>query len=469
MRVTSEDIQNGPIAPVLVRMTMPMVIAIFMMVMFQTVDTYFVSMLGTDQLAAISFTFPVTFTVISLTIGLGVATSVLLAKYIGQGELDRARRITTDSILFTTALVMCVSLLGYLTIDPLFSSLGANDKILLYIHEYMDIWYIFVGLMIIPMTGNAAIRATGDTKWPSIMMILSGFLNAGLDPLFIFGYGPVPAMGVKGAAIATVVSWMVGFAISIWILYVREKLITLEMPDIPELIQYWKQLFLMGMPISMANMLTPLSAGIMTALIAPYGEEAVAGFGAGGRIEALFLVVSFALTAALSPYMAQNLGARKFDRAKQALSLSIKFSFLFQLAIYPVIYFSAPFIARIFSDDANVIEITILYLRIMPVGICFYGVLIVYNTAFNAAHQSKKTLYVSLCRVFLCYTPMAWVGGLVLDITGLFIGAVVGNGVAALIGWYVVKKTYKDIDSHDTFKLVPGSEDQDEELVRAEL
>ena len=464
MRITSKEILNGPVAPVLARMTSPMAIAIFMMIMFQTVDTYFVGLMGTVELAAISFTFPVTFTIISLSIGLGIATSVLLAKAIGEGESERARRITTDSIMLTFLIVMLVSMLGFFTIDPLFRLLGASDQTLIFIHQYMELWYLFVGLMIIPMTGNSAIRATGDTKWPSIMMILSGLMNAILDPILIFGVGPIPAMGVKGAAIATVLSWCTGFLISIWILHFREKLLIFNIPDMSELIKYWTKLFKMGIPISIANMMTPVATGILTGLIARYGEHAVAGFGAGSRIEAIFLVISFALTSALSPYMAQNLGARKFERARLALSLSVRFSFVFQLCLYPLIFLLAPMLSRIFSDDPAVIDTTTLFLRIMPIGICFYGALIVFNTAFNAAHQTHKTLMVSLIRVFLLYAPLAWIGGLIFGIPGLFAGAVVGNAIAAIIGWYWVKGVYNNIEELDIF-----SSRQDKDFSTAEL
>jgi putative MATE family efflux protein len=452
MRITSEQILNEPVGPILARMTGPLVIAIVMMILFNAVDTYFVSRLGTVQLAAISFTFPVTYTILNFSLGLSIATSVTLAKAIGSGEKDRAIRITTDSIVLALVLVTMISIAGYLTIDPLFRMLGATDQTLVYIHQYMDIWYLFVGLMIVPTIGNSAIRATGDTRFPSIMMVISGLLNAGLDPLFIFGAGPVPALGVSGAAIATAVAWSVGFCASLWILRVRDRLLTFSIPDVRAMLKYWWMLIKMGLPISIANMLTPLSVAIMTAMIAPYGAQAVAGFGAGSRVEALLLAVCFALTAALSPYMAQNLGARKFERARTALSLAVRFAVLFQLALYPLIYILAPYIARIFSDDIAVINVSVLYLRIMPIGTCFYGSLIVFNTAFNAAHQTHKTMLVSMVRVFLCYTPMAWLGGRLLHVPGLFCGAVIGNCVAALIGWTVVKHTYRNIEQHKIFK-----------------
>jgi len=454
MRITSEQILNEPVGPILARMTAPLVVAIVMMILFNAVDTYFVSRLGTVQLAAISFTFPITYTILNFSLGLSIATSVTLARAIGSGETDRARRITTDSILLTVIVVMLISIAGYLTVDPLFRLLGATDQTLVFIHEYMDIWYLFVGLMIVPTIGNSAIRATGDTRFPSIMMMLSGLLNAALDPLLIFGAGPVPAMGVSGAAIATVLAWTVGFCASLWVLRVRDRLLTFSIPDFRATKKYWWMLIKMGLPISIANMLTPVSAAIMTAMIAPYGEPAVAGFGAGSRIEALLLSVCFALTAALSPYMAQNLGARKFERARTALSLAVRFAVFLQLALFPLIFILAPYLAHIFSDDPAVIKVGVLYLRIMPLGTCFYGSLIVFNTAFNAAHQTYKTMLVSMFRVFLCYTPMAWTGGWLFQVPGLFCGAVIGNFIAALIGWSVVRRTYRDIENHKIFKPV---------------
>lgn len=459
MRITSKEILNDPIGPVLVRMTYPMVISMFMMILFHAVDTYFVGLLGTVELAAISFTFPVTYTIISMAVGLGIATAVILAKTIGQGKQDRARRITTDSILLSILLVTFLSIIGLLTTDVLFTSLGATDQTMPYIHEYMDIWYLFVGLMIMPMIGNSAIRATGDTKWPSIMMIVSGTLNAILDPLLIFGLGPFPELGVRGAAYATAISWALGFIISFSILHFRERLLIYSFPDIQELLKYWKEIMKMGMPICIANMLNPIAAAILTAIVARYGEHAVAGFGAGSRIEALLLVVSFAMTASLSPYMAQNLGARKFDRARDALRISLRFAFLFQLCLYPVVFLSANFLAGIFSDDPEVINVTRKYLYIMPLGICFYGLLIIINTAFNSAHKTHKTMVSSLIRTFICYAPLAWIGGLLFDIPGLFVGAVIGSAISSIIAWTMLKPVYKNLENDPTF--IPKQESHD--------
>ena len=440
MRVTSEDILNGPIENTLVRMTGPMIMAIFFMMMFGAVDTFFISLMGTDELAAISFTFPVTFTIMNLSIGMGIATSVILAQVIGRKQMDTAQRVCTDALWFSTLLVVIVAALGVLTIEPLFRALGATDTTLPFIHEYMVIWYLSVGLLVIPMTGNAAIRATGDTKWPSILMMASGIVNAVLDPFLIFGIGPFPELGVAGAAIATAISWAIGFVIALWLLGYREKLLTHKLPSLQQMTDTWGKLVKIGSPISLANMLTPITILILTALVARYGETAVAGYGAGGRIEAFAMVVAFAMTSTLSPFMAQNIGAGNVTRARTALNISLKFILLFQLGGYVVLALAAPFVSRIFSADPAVLEVSKQYLLIMPAGAAFYALVIVIATAFNSAHESNKTLLVSCLRLFVFILPCAYIGGQLADIPGLFLGSVVGNALAAALAFWLVNK-----------------------------
>ena len=191
-----------------------------------------------------------------------------------------------------------------------------------------------------------------------------------------------------------------------------------------------------------------LAATLPLAIIARYGEQAVAGLGAGSRIEAIAIVVCIALTSALSPYLAQNIGAGKIDRARHALKISLCFAMLYQLALYPVIALTSYWLARIFSSDPAVIEVTQTFLWIMPAGFAFYCVLIVMNTGFNAAHQSHKTLIACLIRLVICYVPAAWAGSHWFGIKGLFIGAVIGNALGALIAWFMLKRMYDAMERH---------------------
>ena len=441
MRITSEQILSGPLGPTLYKMTMPMVIGILAMMTFGAVDTFFVSRLGSEPLAAISFTIPVGMVLLNLTLGLCVGASVQLGSAIGRGDRQAAARISTDSILFALLLVISISVAGYLSIDPLFSMLGATALTLPLIHEYMDIYYLFFGLMVVPMLGNALIRGTGDTRWPSMMMMASGLINMVLDPILIFGWGPIPEMGVRGAAWATVISWLVGTVATLWILYRRENLLLFSLPPMAKLFSYWGSLAKIGLPISLANIMMPLALAAVTRLVSDYGEIAVAGLGAGTRLESFAMVVPFAITSALSPFMAQNIGAGNPLRAHQALVTCISFILKFQFLIFAVFCGGGYWLAMLFSNDPEVVQVTRYYLWIAPLGMAFYSTLIVLNTAFNAEQRSDRTLLISSLRILVFYIPLAWLGGWWFGLPGIFAGGTLGNLLASAVGWVIYLKT----------------------------
>jgi putative MATE family efflux protein len=286
--------------------------------------------------------------------------------------------------------------------------------------------------MAVPIVSNSAIRATGDTKWPSILMMIAGAVNVVLDPILIFGWGPVPAMGIAGAAWATVWSWLFACTTAVYLLAVREKLLVFKLPPLVEMLEVWREVIRLAAPISLANMLGPMAVFVLTAIVARFGEGAVAAFGVGGRLEAFSLVVAFAITAALSPYAAQNIGAGNFDRAREAVRLSTRFIFFFQLGVYAIQFVAAPFIARAFSADEQVIEVVVRYLRIMPLGVVCYAVIIVVNTAFNAWHESGKTLALSVLRVVVFVVPLSLLGANLFGINGLFVACVAANAFGLL-------------------------------------
>ena len=155
-----------------------MIFGMITLMMFNLVDTFFISLLGTEPLAAVSFTFPVTFTVISLAIGLGIGTSAVIAKALGSDKLDEARFDASMSLLVSVVMVFSLSVVGYLLIDPIFKLLGAGELVLPLIHEYMSVWFLGSVFLITPMVGNSVLRACGDTKTPSIVMGGAGLINA---------------------------------------------------------------------------------------------------------------------------------------------------------------------------------------------------------------------------------------------------------------------------------------------------
>lgn len=426
-----------------------MILGMVMLMTFGLVDTFFVSMLGTEELAAISFTFPVTFTIISLNIGLGIGASATIGKCLGSGEKHLAKEYATGALMLSFVMVGVLALIGALTIDPIFRLMGATDELLPYIRDYMLIWYGAGIFLAVPMVGNSVLRAAGDTKTPSIVMASGGLINAILDPILIFGWGPVPAMGIKGAALATAVAWGIGLIYIIYLLAVKRKLMLPRLLTFKELRETSGGVLKIGLPAAGANMLTPIAGGVITAIIAGYGPAAVAAWGVGSRLESIASILVLALSMSLPPFISQNFGANRLDRVRQSYIIALKVVVVCQLFIYAILWLLAPYIASIFAEEQEVADLITLFLFIVPLGYGLQGIVILTNSSFNAVHKPMSALILSVVRLFVFFVPIAYVGSHYFDIKGLFWGTVIANVCTASIAlfWFLSCSKHKAQDA----------------------
>ncbi len=429
------NLTEGGIAGILTRMTAPMIIGMLMMFTFNLVDTFFISLLGTRPLSAVSFTFPVTFTILNLAVGLSIGTSAVVAKYLGRGETDKARQASTVTNYIAMSIATVLAVIGFVFMDRIFLLLGASNDLLPEIRSYMDIWLPGSVLLVGIISANAVLRACGDTRTPSLLMAAAGAVNAVLDPLFIFGLGPLPAMGIGGAALATLVSWIAGFAYLAHYLTCRERLVDTRLPSLQAIRSSGREMLRIGIPASGANMMTPLAVGIMTALVAAYGEPAVAAFGVGSRLESIASLVILALSTTLPPFVSQNFGAGQMQRIDHAYRLAIRFVLIFQLVIYLILVAGSSLITMIFTQDEEVASVLRLFIWILPLGYGLQGTVILTNSSLNALHRPMIALYLSIARFFVFYIPLAWIGGQLLGLAGLFAGALLGNALMAMVSW----------------------------------
>ncbi|MBY5991912.1 MATE family efflux transporter [Ferrimonas balearica] len=415
-------------------MTLPLLMAMVLLMTFNFVDAFFVSLLGTRELAAFSFTFPVTFTLFSVVIGLGIGTSAAVATAQGRGNTERARALGGSALVLSACLVLVMALPVWLGHDWLFRALGAEADALGLIDDFMGVWLLGVVFITFPMIGNAVMRANGNTRLPSLVMAGSAFVNAALDPLFIFGWGPVPAMGLKGAALATVIANLVSSAVIVYMLVFRMKVVG-WFREWTERLAGYREILAIALPAAGANMLTPVAMGAMTALMASYGEAAVAAFGVGTRLESLVTLVVLTLSMSLPPLISQNAAAGHMDRVRLLYSRVIRFVLLFQGGVYLLLLIGARWIGEAFGQDAEVAATIALLVSILPLSYGAQGVIILSNSSFNALHRPMSALGLSVIRLFVMYLPLAFIGGKIAGLTGVFVGAAVANCLTAVIAW----------------------------------
>ena len=427
------NITQDPVTTVLSRLMIPMIPGILGMVLFNLADTYFVGQLGTLQIAALSFTFPVVLVINSLNAGIGIGASAVISKAVGEEEKEKVVRLSTDSLTLGLLISIIVMTAGVLTITPLFRLLGADEATLQYIKEYMRIWYIGVPFVVIPMIGNNAIRALGDTKTPSIVMLVAAGINIAFDPLLIMGVWFFPEMGVSGAALATVISRAVTLLFALYILIIRENVISLKKIHIRDLLQSWKAILFIGMPNAIAKMIIPLGTGIITGLIAAYGTKAVAGYGIATKIEFFAISVINALIAVIPVFVGQNFGAKKYDRIKRGFSFSERFSIINGIVLYAVLAVLARPISRLFTKDPGVIDTIVLYLRIVPAGYAFMGIVQIINGIYNALQKPIKAAAVNLTQMLVVYVPLAVLASRFFGIYAIFISLAASYGIVGIV------------------------------------
>jgi len=428
---------EGPVNKRLVKLTLPMVWGIFAIVAFNLADTYYVGQLGTNQLAAMSFTFPVVMTLGSLALGLGVGASSIIARAIGEGDRSRVQRFTTNSLTLGVASVAILSAIGLLTIDPLFTALGAGPEVMPFVRQYMQVWYFGMVFLVVPMVGNSAIRASGDTGTPSIIMTLSAGFNIILDPLLIFGMAGFPELGLVGAALATVIARALTLVASLLVLQFKEHMLSPHLPDLEETLWCWRDVLSVGLPAAGSNMITPISIGVITSLLATHGPLAVAGFGVASRVESFAMIVLIALSASIGPFVGQNWGAGKFGRVTQALRQSYLFCVGWGVLMAVLLAIGASQIVPLFNTDAEVVKVATSYLWIVPISYGTAGIIQVASSAFNALGKPIPAVIMTVLRMFVLYIPLAYLGSRLFGPLGIFGAATVANvlvGVGAY-GW----------------------------------
>ena len=448
MSSPNSDIQakltEGPIGSTLLRLTLPMIVGILSMVAFNLVDTYFIGNLGTRELAAISFTFPVIFVISGLTMGIGIGASAVISRAIGEGNQEKVRRLTTDSLILGFFITGFFVLLGLLFFHSVFSLLGADEAMRKLIFDYMKIWMPGMLFIVIPMVGNNAIRATGDTKTPGMIMLFAVIVNAVLDPLLIFGAGPFPRLGLAGAAIATVAARAMTMVIALYVLIHREKMIRFTRPSLKSWFHSWKSILFIGLPAGATNVIIPMGMGILTRMLSGYGPEIVAAFGVGTRIDTFALTVVMALSTALSPFIGQNLGAGHCHRVRQSIAVSQRFALIWGFVIAAVLTCLGRTIAQCFNPDPTVIHTLRQYLRIVPIGYGMQGVFLISASSMNVLHRPLQSAGMNLIRIFGFFIPLAVLGKLAFDYLGIFASAPVTNFCAGLIVFLWLRKFVHD-------------------------
>jgi putative MATE family efflux protein len=434
---------EGPVGSHLIHMTVPVLFGITTMMVQSLIDTWFIGRVGDAELAAFGFGFPILMIVTSVAIGLGAGTSSVVARAIGASDHERARRLSTDSLILSFFITVVIAAIGILTIEPLFRLLGAPDDLMPLIRGFMTILYSGVPFVVVGMVGMASMRATGDTRLPSALMILASILNVILDPILIFGVGPIPAMGLNGAAMAALIARASIFVGTLYLMRHRMDMVSFKKPDPVAMRSSWRDILHVGIPAAGTNVIVPVGAAVITAMIARFGTDAVAGFGVASRLESTMLVMYYALSAIIGPFIGQNFSKGNEKRILRALWLCTAFCLASGLVIAALLAAMSGVLPGFFSDSDSVQVVTSMFLWLVPISYGTYGMVMVMNASFNGLGRPMPGVVISVCRIVVLYVPIALIGMQLFGVAGIFGAYAIANIVSGIGAYIWARRTVR--------------------------
>jgi len=428
------DLNNASLARQLYHMTWPMLFGVLSLMTFQLADSAFVGQLGGDPLAALGFTVPMQQLVSGMYVGLGIATTAIISRTLGQGDELRAQRLGGLVIAVGASLALILCLTVWLLQSLILDLLGAEAALRPVIREYWAPWLVSAWTGAMLYFSYAVCRANGDTRLPGYMMILTSLLNIALDPLYIFVFG----WGLPGAAWATITAFGIGVLICYPTL-IRRHWLSFDLLQL-KLMAAIRQLGGIMAPAMVSQLMPPIAAMLATALVAGFGSAAVGAWGLGTRLEFFSIVVVLALTMSMPPMVGRLRGAGEIEKIRKLVRIAVRFIVAWQLAIGLIWLMASGVVANLFTSDANVQGILVDYLLRVPLSYSGLGVCILMVSVNNALGMPMRALLISTLRLFACYLPFLWLGSQLGGLPGLMTGALVGNLLAGIMAYSLYRQ-----------------------------
>ncbi len=395
----SFKLTKDPIWFLLRKVTIPASVGSLFQTFYNLVDTWFAGRISAEAIAAIAKSFPIYFTIIAIGVGLTAGTNTLIGNNIGAKDKRKASLFVAQSIIFAIFLSVLVTFFGLNVSDFLLSLMGSDQEGIILTRKYLDVIFYGTIIVLIQISLNGTLNAQGDTKSYRNVLIFSFFLNIILNPLFIFGYGFVPAFGIAGLAIATVVAQFIG------LLYLAYKVYCCELKQylkpecfIPKF-NLLGELLYQTIPVMFSMLL--IGVGIFNILyfIGKFGDLATAGYGAALRIEQVFLLPVIGLNTAVLSIGGQNFGAKNFDRLRELYKKALFFGSFFMICAGIIIFSGAEFLVSLFTDNSEAIKHGTIYLKVAALIGPIYPVFFITTAVFQAVKKPLYSLYLSVLRL----------------------------------------------------------------------
>lgn len=435
------NLTEGPIVRSLLTISIPIVLSNLLQSAYQITDTFWVGRLSAQAVAAVSISFPISFLMMAIGGGLPMAGAVLVAQYKGKGDIRGVEHTVAQTFLFIIAMAVLLTGVGYASAGHIILFMGAAPDVAPDATLFLRITFLGYLFVFTFFVFESLMRGFGEPKLPMKIVLGTVLLNLVLDPLFIFGYGPVPAMGVAGAAMATFCTQALAALLGVRTLMRGAFGVTIRLADMKPDLAFLKSAFFLGLPSSIEQSTRALGMTVMTLLAASFGTLAVAAYGIGIRMLILVIIPALGLSIATSTFVGQNIGAGKIDRAESAsrIGAGIGFIVLSFCGLF-LFLFARPLTLFFIPEGGEAVEMAIFFLRVISPSFGFISIQMVVNGTFRGAGLTSAAMIMAIVSQWVLQFPLAYIFSkhTSLGVEGLWWSFPITNVIAAAISiaWF---------------------------------
>ena len=437
-----ELLGNAPISKALFAMGIPTMLGMMVNAIYNLVDAYFVGGLGTSQMGAISVVYPLGQIVVGLGLLFGNGSASYLSRLLGNREQEQADRVASTALYSSVAVGAVMIIFSLIFLRPILRLLGATDSIMPYAMTYAAIYVVSCIFNVFNVTMNNIVSSEGAAKTTMFALMAGAVLNIGLDPDFIYTLD----MGVAGAAIATAISQIVSTLIYLTFIFRKKSIYSFKMKNCTFTKEIMSEIFKIGIPTLVFQILTSLSISLVNTQAGPYGDSVIAGMGAVTRIVSMGSLIVFGFIKGFQPIAGYSYGAKKFDRLHKAIRTSILWSTVF-CVIYGLLLtiFSSRIIAQFTDGDLEMIRVGTQSLRINGLSFLLFGFYTVYSSLFLALGKGLEGFVLGACRQGICFVPVILILPAFWGINGILYVQPIADVLSAIITIFMALHLHKEL------------------------
>jgi putative MATE family efflux protein len=423
-------------------LAIPMILEMCMESVFAVVDIFFVGRLGKDAAATVGLTEAFLMIIYSIAIGLSMAATAMVARRVGEKNIEEASRSAMQAVILALVCTAVISVLGLIFAKDILQLLGAPETVLAigvpYARTMLGGCIVIIMLFLI----NGIFRGAGDAGIAMRSLWLANICNIILCPVLIFGWGPVPALGLTGAAVATTTGRGIGVCYQVFHLIKGKGLLTIKWAHCVPQVQILKSLINVATTSTLQFLIATASWLFLARIIAGFGSNAIAGYTIALRIISFFILPAWGLSNAAATLVGQNLGANEPDRAEKSVWITAKYNMIFMAIVTVIFFFFAKPIVSSINNQAEVVAVAIQALQIVSVGYIAYGLGMVLMNAFNGAGDSRTPTYINLAGFWGFQIPLAYTLAIYFDLgpKGVFLAIVIAETALTIATYLIFKK-----------------------------